>query len=375
MKNMSMATFVSYIRATGIYDDSRATKEIMTLASNGYKVYVIGWDRDGLALKRCKELFRGKNVEFTFFDQNVGSKIGFKGIFKMIGFIRFVMKSLREVKSRIDIVHACNLDAGWGAYLMCKKFGTPMVYDIYDYYIDSHKIPRALIPLIEWMEITVINHSKCTIICTEERMEQLQKADPKKVVVIYNSPNIQKMVHVDPKWDYAYCGSLGRLRLIQEILDEYPKHQDMKFVFAGSGMHAQQAKLLSEKYENFTFLGSLSYKEVLSVEKQTKIISAIYEPSIRNHRLCAPNKFYESLALGKPVIVCKHTGIDVIVEEHDLGAVIDYSAAEFYDALEDLTSDENRCVQIGERARKIYEEKYNWTLMEQHLLQLYREII
>lgn len=372
---MSKATFVSYIRATGIYDDSRATKEIMALASNGYNVHVIGWDRDGLALKRCKELFKEQNVEFSFFGQNVGSKIGLKGIFKMLGFIRFVMGTLRKSKDRIDIVHACNLDAGWGAYLVCKNLKIPMVYDIYDYYIDSHKIPRVLIPLIECMEIAVINHSKCTIICTKERMEQLQKADPKKVVVIYNSPNIQETVHVDPRWDYAYCGSLGRLRLIQEILAEYPKHQNMKFVFAGSGVYAKQAQLLSEEYENFTFLGSLSYQDVLDVERQAKIISAIYEPSIRNHRLCAPNKFYESLALGKPVIVCKHTGIDVIVKEHDLGAVIDYSATEFYNALEDLTKNENRCMQISDRARKIYEEKYNWTLMEQNLLQMYREII
>ncbi|HHU72431.1 MAG TPA: hypothetical protein GXZ21_10445, partial [Clostridiales bacterium] len=40
---------IAYIRSSNIYDDSRATKEITALLDEGYKVVVLGWNRDGKA--------------------------------------------------------------------------------------------------------------------------------------------------------------------------------------------------------------------------------------------------------------------------------------------------------------------------------------
>ncbi len=48
---------IIFIRATNIYDDSRATKEIVSLSQNGYNVIVLGWNRDGNAVERTKGSF------------------------------------------------------------------------------------------------------------------------------------------------------------------------------------------------------------------------------------------------------------------------------------------------------------------------------
>lgn len=367
---------IAYVRATNIYDDSRATKEILSLAKDGYYITVFGWGRDRQAAARCETVFDNvkSQVQCLFFDKPLANGIGLKNIDKLIAWVNWVYSSLRS-NGPFDAVHACNLDAGLGAKRYCKKHHIPLVYDIYDYYIDSHAIPSFLVGAVEKAEIGIINFAETTIICTEERREQIAKATPKNVIVLHNSPDVERPQTAEIRYDYAYCGSLGPKRLLGEMLNEYENNTDLVFGFAGYGNHLEQAASHAESYANFSFLGSLPYAAVLETENQAKVLSAIYEPTIRNHRLCAPNKFYESLALAKPIIVCRGTGIDRIVEQYDLGIVIEYDAEQFFAAVRALISDPERCAGMGHRARQLYEQEYRWNIMSERMLVMYRQLL
>lgn len=365
---------VAFVRTTNIYDDSRATKEITALVEAGYHVVILGWDRNGEAEARTKAIFKDVNVDCRFFHCILPTGIGVKNIGKLIKWIIWTKKELRSIKDLVT-VHACNLDGGYGAYQFCRGRHINLVYDIYDYYVDSHAIPDIMKRYVEKTEIKIINFAKITIICTEERREQIQKANPKSVLVIHNSPDVPEVKEKEIKYDYAYCGSLCDLRLINEILDEYKGHKEMRFAFAGNDKYQKTVELLAEKFANVDYYGTIPYSRVLEIESQAKVLSAIYEPSIRNHKLCAPNKFYEALALGKPLIVCRGTGIDKIVEEQKIGKVIEYDAHAFYQALSDLLASPLELIDIGIRARKLYEQCYKWALMKQKLIKAYNDIM
>lgn len=366
---------VLYIRTSNIYDDSRATKEIITLAKKGHRVYVAGWDRDGRAKKRCEEIFSsyGNLIEIDFYSCYIDGGIGIRNIDKLIKWFLWIKRQIKK-HNDINVVHACNLDAAFGVWKYAKRKGIKIVYDIYDYYIDSHSVPHFLEGIIEKSEIKVINKSSATIICTEERREQISKARPVRIVVIHNSPDVSTVVKSENVFDYAYCGALFGQRLLKETFNEYPNHREMKFAIAGYGEFAGIAKELSDAYQNFEYFGSVSYDEVLQIERESKVISAIYEPSIRNHRLCAPNKFYEALALAKPVIVCRGTGIDKIVEANNIGIVIDYDPIQFFETLDRLANDPVMCEKMGNNARHLYEMEYKWEIMQERLLKIYDEI-
>lgn len=365
---------VVYVRATNIYDDSRATKEILALAKHGYRITVLAWGRDPSAPELCNKVFAEFSdvVQCHFFNQPMANGIGLKNIGKLFRWFRWVSARLRSLETP-HAVHVCNLDAGIGAIHYCKKKHVPLIYDIYDYYVDSHAIPRAVSRFVEKAEISIIDFSTITIICTEERRQQIIKAHPQKLIVLHNSPDVEAE-STDILYDYVYCGSFGPQRLIGEFLDEYDHHTDLSVAFAGYGRYADQVVACSNRYPNFSFLGQLPYSAVLDVERHSKVLSAIYEPTIRNHRLCAPNKFYESLALSKPVIVCRGTGIDRIVEQYDLGIVIDYNASQFFAAIQELISDPERCEAIGKRSRSLYEQEYSWKIMEGRLIAAYDEL-
>lgn len=366
---------VLYIRSSNIYDDSRATKEISAFAEKGYKVHVIGWDRDGKARECSEKVFSKYNrtVTVDFFNVHLGGGIGLKNISKLLQWVLWTNKQIKR-NSDVDVIHACNLDGVLGVFKYAKRKGIKIIYDIYDYYIDSHSIPKIVEKMIEGLEISIINSSEAIIICTEERKEQIAKANPKKVIVVHNSPNVEQVTNFEEKYDYSYCGSLFGQRLIKEIFDDYRKNENLSFAIAGYGDYSGLAKELSCSFQRFHYYGSISYEHVLKIESETKVISAIYEPTIRNHRLCAPNKFYEALALAKPVIVCRGTGIDQIIANNKAGIVIDYDSEQFYKALKFLINNPKVCKEMGANARYLYEHEYKWEIMEQRLLNLYEEI-
>ena len=361
---------IAYIRSCSFYDDSRATKEVKALLEAGYKVHLIGWDRDGKAIDKCKNIFWGE-VEYSFYSVPVDGNIGYKGAFKLLSFFKYVKKELKKKKNLLCAVHACDLDGGFGAYSICKRYNIPLVYDIYDYYIDSHNIKGLLGWIVEKQEIKLINLSYVTVICTEERSVQIAKARPSKVVVIHNSPDVDELRQSKIKYDYVYCGAFGSGRLLEEITEEYKDNSDLRFLFAGGGRFEDAIKCTDDNFDNFSFIGAVSYDEVLNLESESAVLSAIYNPNKRNHVLCAPNKFYEGLALGKPLIVCKGTGIDKIVEKERIGIVINYDANEFYNALRRLISNPQECLAMGSRGRNIYLDKFRWSIMKEKLIKLY----
>lgn len=364
---------IAYIRATGIYSDSRATKEITDLADSGKQVIVLAWDRDGKGSDECSRIFGNSNIFFRMYDVRAIEGIGIKNIHKLLGWMSWIKKQLSSI-SNLKVVHACDLDSGWPAYRYCKRYKIPLVYDIYDYYIDSHGIPKIVTNLVENLEIKTINYSSVTIICTEERREQISKANPKKVVVIHNSPDIDNIVDSDNKYDFSYCGGLANTRLIGPILDLYNDNSDLRICLAGYGENEVKATELAKRYDTFTYKGTVSYSEVIAIESKSKCLSAIYDPAFRNHRLCAPNKFYEAIALGKPIIVCRGTGIDRIVEKYNIGIVINFDATEFYNAIRSLVGAPDISQKMGENGRKLYEKEYRWEYMRKRLIEAYNTI-
>lgn len=356
--------------------DSRAIKEVTALLEVGYHVTILGWDRDGAALEQCNKIFDGENKpEYYFFDSRVIGIIGgIRNIGMVLKWLRWIYKQLK-VLGPIDIIHACDFDTGAAAYYYCKRHKVKLLYDIYDYYVDTHGMPSLLRSIVEKMEIKTINSADLTIICTEERKEQISKSTPRDLIVIHNSPDVPEVLDIKIEYDYAYCGDLIDIRLIDEIFSHYKENSDLQCYFVGNGDLVNAAEQLDSQYDNFSFGGrALPYSEVIQLESKAMCLAAIYDPSYRNHQLCAPNKFYEALALAKPVIVCKGTGIDKIVEKHNIGIVIDYNATAFYNAIRELKDNPDLRETMGRNARTLYEDKYRWSIMRERLIRAYANL-
>ena len=363
---------VIMLRTTSIINDSRITKEAKTLQDAGYDVKILGWDRDGFFQSNGNNE-NLKNIEIKLYTKKSKYGSGIKNIFKLLSFEIWLLKNLCKNKNNIDIIHSCDLDTAIPAKKISKKYNKKLVYDIFDYYVDSHYVPRSLKRMIEKQEINIINSADLVILCTEERKRQIQKANPKKCIVIYNTPDIEnynldrKIIKSSSnKIKLAYVGILQENRLLKEIGETIKKYPDIELHIGGFGEYEEYFEELSKEYSNVFYYGRMKYEDVLCLEKDCDILFATYNPVIANHRYSAPNKLYEAMALNKPIIVCKNTGIDRIVEQENSGYVIRYDSNDFFSIIEEKYHNFRKI------SEEINNKEYLWKTMKNRLLEEYK---
>ena len=306
-------------------------------------------------------------------------------IFQLIAFQIRVLIWFLQNKKKYDIIHVFDLDVGLPAYLISKVTNKKYVYHIADFYVDSRStLPSRLKSFIRKLEFLVINNAVSTIVCTEERVKQIEGSKPKNLTVIHNTPVIPKDVTNEltgkdetgfykQKIVFTYVGGLGKSRFIESALEVIKDYPQIILNIAGMGTSTDYVSEMSNRFDNINYYGMLEYAEALKLYSKTDFMFALYDPKVPNHKYSAPNKVYEAMMLGKPIVIAKNTGIDKIVTENNMGFVIEYSEEAFRNLVSKIASDSINWEEFGDNARAAY-EKYSWPIMKKRLIKLYRDI-
>nr|WP_285855708.1 glycosyltransferase family 4 protein [Paenibacillus camelliae] len=356
-------------------------KEANSLIKYGYHVEILAWDRnDKYKISESVIELEDGNAKIYRFGIPATYGGGMKKNFRPLLYFQYCIYNwLLKNIHRFDIIHACDFDTAFTAQMLAKKYKKKFVYDIFDYYVHSFKVPKLIKNFIEFLDHRVINNSDATLICSEKRKEQIAGSNPKRLIVIHNTPKciIDKKVKLNlnkSKIKIVYVGILADGRFVREIADFVKRNSEYEFHIGGFGQLEEHFKLLSEDYENIYYYGKLRYDETLTLENSCDIITAIYNPEVPNHYYAAPNKFYEALMLGKPLIMAKNTGMDDIVVVNDIGEVIEYNIQSFEKGIANLVRKSNEWVNIGNRMNELYDREYSWSEMENRLISIYDEI-
>ena len=371
---------IYYIRSTSIINDSRATKEITSLTNNGFKVCVLGWDRTHVIKNYNKLEISNKKIENMFFKFRCNYGESFKNALGLFLFQLWLFFKLIRNNKKYVCIHACDFDCGYISYIISNMYEKKLVYDIYDYYSDSRTMSSKMEKIVNKLENNIIDFADVSIVCGEWRKGQIKKSNPKKLIVIHNSPeikNIEKKEIIESKskkLKVVYVGILQDHRLLLEILDEMKKSKEYEFHIGGFGKYEAEFKNASNEFNNIYFYGSLKYNDVLNLEKDCDILFATYDPKIKNHKYSAPNKIYEAMALGKPIIVCKNTGIDQLIVDNNIGVAINYDSKEFIKAIKKYDKKEN-LKEVEKISKKLYSNKYSWNSMEKVLINEYKKLL
>lgn len=372
------------LRSNPISPDPRVEKEANSLLKGNFKVTLVAWDRNECySIKKDILKLSNGNSEIVKFGIPSVFGDGFKkNLIPLLKFQVCLIKWLIRNRNEYDVIHACDFDTVIPAYICSKLFKKRYVYDIFDYYVDAYSVPRKLKKFIEKIDHKMINSSDATIICTEKRQEQIRGTKPKKLIVIHNSPNSEnlnlKVEHnrtlLGNKTKVVYVGILNDGRYILELVDMIKDSDNYELHIGGFGKYEDTIKAISQTYNNIKFYGKIPYEKTLELESMCDIMTAIYDPNIPNHYYAAPNKFYEALMLGKPIIMVKNTGMDDIVIKNNIGEVAEYDAMSIKGALLRLENQKNEWNNISGRMKKLYNDNYRWSKMEERLIKLYHSI-
>jgi glycosyltransferase involved in cell wall biosynthesis len=332
--------------------------------------------------------YNTSDCEFINYEIGLKSEQG-KGlvnIFQLILFQFFVFKWFLKNQEKYDIIHAFDLDTGIPALLISKLTKKKFIYHIADFYVDSRgALPKILKKVIRKLEYFVISKAEVTIVCTEDRIKQIEGSKPKKLVVVHNTPIISdnmklsinntiiKDKDIQKEITFTYVGVLSEKRFIKNAINVIKKYPNIYLEIAGMGNISDFVEKASEDYKNISYLGILNYNEALQLYSQTDFMFAIYDPKVANHKFSAPNKVYEAMILGKPIIVANGTGIDEIVTNNKMGISIDYTEEAFERTIFEILQNQHSQLQMSKNAKEAH-KKYSWDEMKARLIHVYSQV-
>ncbi len=344
---------VIYLRSTDGNPDSRLQKYLKYLSASNIVFHVLCWDRF---------LKFDNNTQFTYFHKKAEYGSGMKNAFKLLLFNLFLIKQLYVKRNSYQVIHACDFDTILPAILFKLLFHKKVIYDIFDWFVDSREFHNKLIKsFILSFEKFSLKKADVTIICEEERKKQICWK-PKELWVLPNIPHFEKSL---PKNEISnskplilsYVGVLTRHRGLEKILEVVKNNPNLLyFKIAGFGELENQIKEYAGKYSNIEYYGSVPYEKGLSIMNNSDLILAIYETDIPNHIYAAPNKFYEGLYLGKPILTTKGTFVGEKTEKYKTGFAIGEPINEIKDFLNNITVFELK--ERGNNANSLWQDTY-----------------
>jgi len=366
---------VVMLRSNPVDADPRVEKEAEALKKAGYEVEVVGWDREGNL----------KVIESTNFGlvKRIRIKAQFgNGLYNLPHLIRWQVALLHYLmKSKFDVIHSCDFDTVLPAIIVGRIRRKKVIYDIFDFYADMlRKTPEFIKKLIRILDYYIINKVDAVIIADVSRSKQIYGTHPKRIEVIYNTPkDVKDQYHNDvknPTFRIGYVGLLQVERGLLEMINVVGKHPDWILEIGGYGGDENKIKQEISHFPNIVFHGKVKYSKSLEISSRATVLFATYDPKVPNHKYSSPNKLFEAMMLGKPIIISEGSTMCDIVRRYNNGIIVEYgNQQKLEEALLKLSNDPGLVEKMGKQSRKAYEGEFGWAVMEKRLIDLYSKVI
>lgn len=344
--------------------EPRVKNYLRYFESHNIPYRVIAWNRNGTAKPDDHIVFYQRRAEYGKRIANIPNKLGW---------MFFAMKEIWRNRKECDAIHACDIDGILPALLVGKLVKKKVIFDIFDW-ISSLTGKGIVYKIVEWLQNFCYKHSDAVILCEEERKAQA-KATNDHILIIPNIPNgttvfdeatLDKTAEDLRNYDYvvSYVGVFDRDRGLENLLDVISHCPSVKLNIAGFGVLDERIQDYANRFDNITCWGRVEYSVGQAIQKNSSMISAMYHLTSPLHKFAAPNKYYESLALGVPMITTENTLVGSKVTTHDTGFVLDEKPESLLALLQsadlqvEIAAKKQNCTRTWEQIYKNYYEEY-----------------
>lgn len=348
---------IQILRANDLITDSRIQKYIQYFDVNQVSYRILGWDRHG----KCVETDIVK-----YYKRKSDYNLGKKAMVGRLYWMCFVLYYLILNRKKFTVIHACDFDAALPAVIFGLIFRKKVVFDVFDWFGDTIQINIKWVTiLIQIFENFTAKMSSAVIVCEAERARQM-KVKPQKLFVLPNIPTIDPVKHEieinSSRISLSYVGGFYKdrnIELLLEVIQDYPKIE-LHIAGYGDRLIEQLCQEKAEQSDNVIFYGRVPYDKALGIMNATDLIYAMYCKANKNHIFAAPNKFYESLMLAKPIITTSGTIVGEKVDLFKTGFVIDEAEIDLRNLLSQLSNmDRSVFEKISKRCAKIWLDEYS----------------
>lgn len=230
-----------------------------------------------------------------------------------------------------ELLYANDLDTLLPNFLVSKVYSCKLIYDSHEYFTEVPELISRPGTRSFWMKLESFIFPKLkNVITVNKKLAEIYNIQYKvPVTVIRNVSNANQTKEVKPlnylKKDQKmilYQGALNMGRGLELMIDAMPYLQNSLLVLAGDGDIMDSLKLrVKEKHleESVIFLGKLRPDELENVTKQADLGLSLEEDLGLNYRYCLPNKVFDYIIAGIPVLVSELPMLQGLLKQYKVG--------------------------------------------------------
>ncbi len=357
----------------------RIPRQSRTLKNAGYDLSIISFRSDesykqneiinGVQLTRI-DLFGKKSLPFVKYFEY------YKAAWKMIE------------RERPDIMYCWDLNTLYLGVKAKKLLGTKLIYYSGEYFPGlvrddiRYGFGHLFYKIYEHFEKKWFPLCDAVMTVNDNIRQIFMEKYGRDAVLIMNTPerSFFKDYKIHDKKVVGYSGYINWVRGVDKLVlaaKEIVDHDnEFKFLIAGFGNYEGEIrKLIKENSleSHFTITGKIPNSKMPLYYAQMSVGTITFQPTT-NNMLGSPSKLFDYMGAGKALLVSDFPVMGGIVKTENCGEVVDPTNP--IDIAEKILSmfEKKKVIRYGKNARKAFETKYNWEIMEKRLLKVFEEV-
>ncbi len=304
--------------------DNRVNKTCLTLIECGFDVILVGRELPG-SLPLPNWPFKAIRMRFLFLKGPL-----FYFFFNLRLFFKLLFK-------KADLLFANDLDTLWPNYLVSKIRSIPLIYDSHELFCDVPELLNSPTKRKIWQKIEskIVPNLKTCITVNESIAKIFEEKHKVKFYVIRNisdaesnfRPRAKKELGIpeDKKMILLQGAGINIDRGAEELIEAMKFVDDAILFIIGSGdvwkILEQKVKTLSLE-DKVRLINKIPKKELMHYTYNADLGLSIDKNTNLNYYYSLPNKIFDYIQAGVPILASKLPEIESIVTHYKIGDFI-----------------------------------------------------
>lgn len=367
--------------------DVRVEKICRSLAEAGHRVHIVSRNRHGLP--RREELAGGlwvARLPFVRFGP-LNALLNFPAFFSPVWLLVLWRLCRRE---QVDLVVVRDLPLAPLGLLVARLLGIRVVLDMAENYpamlADTWTYGRIGLAdriirnptLWRQVERWVLPRFDRVLVVSPSSGQRIasQGVAPARITVVGNTPVLEQAAAIDPTvvervrqlsdFILVYVGGMEETRGLETVVRALPKirqfRPDVRFVVGGRGTSEAALRQLAmdlDVADNLVLLGWVDPRDVPAVITGADV--GVIPHFVTEHtQTTIPNKIYDYMGCGKPVLVSAARSLMDIVEQHGCGLSFRGGDSEDFAGQVHVLTDLQRREELGRAGQDAVRQQCNW---------------